>query len=69
MAWNDNIVLKEPGAEPIDLPHPGIPSWSPDGQFLTTGADPNSVVVLDLMGNELLTIPEVEDFDWQPKVS
>lgn len=71
LAWaHATIVLLEDGAEPVDLPTSGIPVWSPDGRSLATANEAGDLVILDLSGVVLATIPGVSSLPiWQPDLS
>jgi hypothetical protein len=68
--WNArNLVLREDGSEPVDLPADVtdlIPVWSPDGTLLT-GATDSGVVLIDLGGNVQATVDGAAGaVAWQP---
>ncbi len=64
--WADGIVLREEGADPVDLPGGGGPLWSPDGQLLY-GATDAGIVVMDLDGTVQMTVEgPAGDVAWQP---
>ena len=72
LVWNwdaKNLVLREDGSDPVDLPvevKTLLPVWSPDGTLLT-GSTGSGVVIIDLDGNVLATIDgEASGVAWQP---
>ena len=69
LAWIINgIVLKEPGAQPVDIPAGGGPPvWSPDGKFVASISSANKLQVTDLHGNVTLTVdgPTDDRVSWQ----
>jgi Tol biopolymer transport system component len=75
LAWaSTDIVLLEDGAEPVELPMRGVPSWSPDGQLIAVSTGSNTITVIDLDGVARLTIEDAaqsagEPFAWQPVLS
>jgi Tol biopolymer transport system component len=72
LVWNwdaRNLVLREDGSDPVDLPvevETLLPVWSPDGTLLT-GSAGSGVVIIDLDGNVVATIDgKASGVAWQP---
>ena len=64
--WANGVVLREEGADPVDLPGEGGGLWSPDGQLLY-GATDAGIVVTDLDGTVQMTVEgPAGDVAWQP---
>ena len=69
LAWlAGEVVVREEGADPVNLPgQEGIPWWSPDGQLLYATTDAGTVVVMDLDGTVRMTVEgPASDVAWQP---
>ena len=66
--WAGDIILREEGVDPVDLPGSEIPQWSPDGQLLY-GQTEAGVVARDLDGNVQMTVTGLgptSNVAWQP---
>ena len=66
MVAANGIVLREEGADPVELPGDGGGLWSPDGQLLY-GTTDAGIVVTDLDGTVQMTVEgPAGDVAWQP---
>ena len=64
--WAGAPILMEEGADPVELPAPDVPQWSPDGKLLYSTGDAG-IVVMDLDGAVQMTVEGPGgDVTWQP---